>query len=80
MGKLFCDMKNTCLEVPGTFGFTKKELFVTENGPDDDSHEIQIFIDIGGKLSPQGLPHGGKVFVSKNFSLRRALFYDHFRR
>ena len=52
MGKKICDMENTCLEVPGTFGFTKKELFVTETGPDDDCHEIRFFRETGGKVLP----------------------------
>ena len=57
MVKNFCDMKSICQEVPETFGFVQKELFVTENGPDDDSNENPIFIETGGeKIFPPPVP------------------------
>ena len=52
MVKICCGMKSRCQEVPETFGFVQKELFVTENGPDDDSNENPIFIETGGKYFP----------------------------
>ena len=31
MSKIFCDIKSTWQELPETFGFVQKQLFVTEN-------------------------------------------------